>query len=140
MLEKTSRTMLSLCVLALTPMAQADAGSQVNDFSADMFAQTAANTSAWNCAACHQEIVPFQQRPTKDERVARLRFKTEERRWKLLGGFLFDVPEFGELEIRAYGRTQGLHQRLYEVKFPLWPTRYFLPATQGENPHDILAR
>ena len=95
---------------------------------------------AQECGSCHTAIIPFLERPTKSDRIARKRFKDPERRWKLLGGYVFEIGDGDEvMSVEAYGRTAGEVKRLYAVVLPNKPIRYYLPA-EGQNPHDVLAR
>ena len=40
--------------------------------------------------------------------------------------------------IKIYTREKGTVKRFYAYEVPYQPTRFYLPATEGENPHRIL--
>lgn len=102
-----------------------------------------AATPVAQCSMCHQEILPFTHLPVIPDTTIMGHNATEPNpEWK--GETIASIQwhNTGEAvswtRIKIYSREKGDVKRIYAHEVPYQPTRFYLPAREGDNPHRIL--
>lgn len=95
------------------------------------------------CSGCHREILPFTKLPVLREThfvgadTTELNSEWTEKevaaiQWHRAGSGV------SWAKVKIYSRDKGKIRRFYAYEEPYQPTRFFLPADGGENPHKVL--
>ena len=102
-----------------------------------------AATPVTQCSMCHQEILPFTHLPVIPNKTLMGHNATEPNpEWKAKTFATIQWHNPGETvswtRIKIYSREKGTVKRIYAHEVPYQPTRFYLPALEGENPHRML--
>ena len=95
------------------------------------------------CSGCHREILPFTNLPVLRETHFVGADTTEvNSEWTEKEVATIQWHRAGSgvawTKVKIYSRDKGKIRRFYAYEEPYQPTRFFLPADGGENPHKVL--
>ena len=95
------------------------------------------------CSGCHREILPFTNLPVlRETHFVGADTKELNSEWseKEVAAIQWHRAGSGVswAKVKIYSRDKGRIRRFYAYEEPYQPTRFFLPADGGENPHKVL--